>query len=115
MSTLLAEWAVRESVHFSHSPADRFTYALQLSPAVSEPCASYTQGDLAITLPIVLAVHWASSDTISIEHTQATGDAMELRILVEKDFRCLQPRATEEETDNFPNPNPASCGPPEAI
>ena len=34
-----------------------------------------------------------------------TGAAGSLRILVEKDFACLQPRAHEDESDLFPNPD----------
>jgi hypothetical protein len=35
----------------------------------------------------------------------AAADA-ELRIVVEKDFACLTAREGEDESDNFPNPNP---------
>ena len=42
---------------------------------------------------------------VGIEHNQSIGDESALRILVEKDFRCLQPRSDDDESDNFPNQN----------
>jgi hypothetical protein len=108
---LLAEWAIRESVHFSGSPTNCMAYSLQLSPNASEASASFAQGELVVTLPVALAVQWAISDQTGIEHKQPAGDGMELRIVVEKDFRCLQPRPEEDEVDNFPNPDSTSCDP----
>ena len=107
---MIAEGAVRESVHFSTAAVDRLTYSVQLSASASAPSASRHDGDLLVTLPSALAAQWANSNQIGITHVQSLGDGGDLRIVVEKDFRCLQPRPEEDEADNFPHPDPESCG-----
>jgi hypothetical protein len=109
VSSLIAEGTVRESAHFSAAPTDRLTYSVQLSPSASAPSASY-HGDLLVVLPSALAAQWANSDEIGITYAQFLGHGSYLRIVVEKDFRCLQPRPGEDETDNFPHLDPKSCG-----
>ncbi len=110
VSTLIAEGAISESVQFSKAPTDRLKYSVQVSPSAPVPSASYNNGNILVMLPRALAEQWADSDQVGIEHTQPAGNAMELRITVQKDFRCLQPRPEEDEADNFPHPDPASCG-----
>jgi hypothetical protein len=107
---LISEGTVSEAVQFSAAPTDRLIYSVQVSHSAAVPIASYTQGELLVTLPAARAVEWADSDQVGIEHTQPA-DGIELRIVVEKDFRCMQPRPEEDEADNFPHPDPASCGP----
>jgi hypothetical protein len=109
VSGLIADGVICEAVQFSAAPADRLTYSVQVSHSAALPLASYTHGELLVTLPAARVVEWADSDQVGIEHTQAA-DGIELRIVVEKDFRCLQPRPEEDEADNFPHPDPASCG-----
>jgi len=108
--SLVAEGVVRESVHFSAAPVDRLTYSVQLSTSMSTPSASRHNGDLVVMLPRALAVQWANSGQTGITHVQSLGNRGDLRIVVEKDFRCLQPRPEEDEADNFPHPDPESCG-----
>jgi hypothetical protein len=106
---LISEGTVSEAVQFSAAPTDRLTYSVQVSDSAAVPFASYTHGELLVTLPAARAVEWADSDQVGVEYTDAA-DGMELRIVVEKDFRCLQPRPEDDEVDNFPHPDPASCG-----
>ena len=64
-----------------------------------------------IRVPEAQALRWAESDQVGMLAEQAT-PAGPLVILIEKDFQCLQPRdpaLREDDTDAFPNPNPA-CG-----
>jgi len=110
VSSLIAEGTLRESVYFSAAPADCLTYSVQLSASASVPSASHNHGGLVLTLPRELAEQWANSEQTGITHSQSLGDGSDLRIVVEKDFRCLQPRPEEDEADNFPHPDPESCG-----
>lgn len=110
VTALITDGAISESVQFSAAPMDRLTYSVQLSLRASEPSASYNNGGILVTLPRGLAVQWAGSDQVGIEHAQSMEQGSELRIAVEKDFRCLQPRPQEDEADNFPHPDPTSCG-----
>jgi len=70
---LIAEGAVRESVHFSTAAVDRLTYSVQLSASASAPSASRHDGDLLVTLPSALAAQWANSDHLDLFSTDAHG------------------------------------------
>jgi hypothetical protein len=110
VATLIAEGAIEESMRFSAVPTDRLTYSVQLSASAPAPSAGHDNGGLLVTLPRALAVRWANSGQTGIEYAQSLGNGSALRIAVEKDFRCLQPRPREDEVDNFPHPDPGSCG-----
>jgi hypothetical protein len=43
---------------------------------------------------------------VTLAGTQPAAQDAELRIVIEKDFACLTVREGEDESDNFPNPNP---------
>ena len=51
---------------------------------------------------------WASSDQVGIEGEQVIDNQTSLRILIEKDFACID--ATDEQNaDTFPNPLAEKC------
>ena len=53
---------------------------------------------------------WADDERVGFEAEQALdGEMGALRILVEKDFRCLAPREGEDDSDAYPNPSPGEC------
>jgi hypothetical protein len=48
--------------------------------------------------------NWASTEKAGFETQQEIGNGKSLRILVEKDFACLERRDGEDESDAFPHP-----------
>jgi len=52
----------------------------------------------------VAALLGAQPDEVSLQAEQPLGDGENLKLLVEKDFRCLSPREGEDDADLFPNP-----------
>jgi hypothetical protein len=72
---------------------------------VEQPTASFSNQLINITIPASLGMAWANSDQVGIEHETLFGNGQSLRILVEKDFKCLTERSGEDESDHFPNPN----------
>lgn len=82
---------------------------------VSDPVAALEAGpaDVAtvrVTLPRELGTAWATTDQVTIEAHQRLdrGSAAEgraLRLLIEKDFKCLAPRDDEDQSDAFEHPN----------
>lgn len=58
---------------------------------------------VTVTLPADATRRWAASDEEGIEATQPH-DAGALRIVVQKDFACLAPRAGDDDVDTFPHP-----------
>ena len=97
---------VRDTVHFGGGIG--LSYALESDSRAREPRARFADGTIAVVLPAAIAQRGAASDQVSIEGEQAIDGPEPLRILVEKDFACLQPRPHEDDSDMFPNPEAAS-------
>jgi hypothetical protein len=115
VSRLLAREKVSESVHFSASAACLLTYSLEACERATEVSAQFESGELLVHVPALLAESWGNTDQVGIEHTQRTTEGRTLRIVIEKDFRCLQSRPEEDESDNFAHPQQtAACAPSDA-
>ena len=83
----------------------KFNYALESSPASVNPAAFYSENEIRVRLPETVVLAWATTEQVSIEGEQILDDGEKLSILVEKDFACLVPRAGEDESDMFANPD----------
>jgi len=81
-----------------------FRYVLESSPATVDCSASFNDGVLTVKLPQAEVQSWAESDAVSIVAEQWLDDGSKLSLLVEKDFACLTPRETEDDSDKFPHP-----------
>jgi hypothetical protein len=64
---------------------------------------------IVVRVPGDMARRWAESEEAGIEAVQKVGQGAELKILLEKDFECLQP-VKESQADAFANPK-KGCGP----
>ena len=73
-------------------------YRLESSQDARQPAASFAEGLLRVVLPNDLAQRWATGQDVGI-----TADCGNVRLLIEKDFRCLHGEEADE-TDRFPNP-----------
>ena len=87
------------------APGQTFRYALHLAAAVPVPTAEFdAAGGLHVLLPAAAARAWADSpDHVSIRADQPAGDGAMLRLLVEKDFQCMD-GTDPADADVFPNP-----------
>ena len=94
---------VEERVNFGPST---LTYALEkmTSGLIS---ARFADNCITVFLSEAKAKEWASTDRTGFENIAPTEHGESLRILVEKDFKCITPRPGEDESDNFENPNGA--------
>ena len=80
-----------------------FRYVLEATDTVSSPQGTVTSRGIKVQVPIADAVRWVSTDQVGIEGEQLVNNRATLRILIEKDFACID--ATEEQNaDTFPNP-----------
>ncbi len=82
----------------------RFDYVLECSAEIERPEASFVGSAMTVRLPHADVVRWADSDQVSIRAEQTVDAEQILKILVEKDFACLSPRADEDESDLFAHP-----------
>jgi hypothetical protein len=102
---LAAAGQVSDSVCFG---AERcLGYRVTADAASPELKAVYGTDLIDVRVPAARVAAWARSNSeVSIEGDQVLSDADgdSLRILVEKDFACLQPRAGEDDSDMFAHP-----------
>jgi hypothetical protein len=57
-----------------------------------------------VRLPEDRIREWATGSEVGIEAEQPAGSTSTLRILIEKDFKCLHQDDANENNDTFPNP-----------
>ena len=101
---LTATGKLESWIQFTPSAAERLGYAIEVSSHCSDVRASCADNLISVSIPANLASTWASTNQIGIEREQPAADGSVLRIVVEKDFRCLQARPGEDESDNYSNP-----------
>lgn len=84
---------------------DRSLDYVLVSADIEAPRARFDGDRIEVAIPHAIARSWAESEQVSIEaeHALASGEA--LRLLIEKDFKCLAPRPGEDDSDAFPNPD----------
>jgi hypothetical protein len=99
---LETEGEVAEQVHFGGGA--KLTYRLLTSASGAEISANYRDNVIDIRIPREAAATWAHTDQVTLSHSEPVLDG-ELRVVIEKDWNCLAPRADEDESDHFPHPD----------
>jgi hypothetical protein len=97
---LADQGSVADAVNFS--PESRLEYRVRRAP-VATLTAHYDSSAIEVCVPDEMALEWAASDLVTLEYTRHTPEG-DLRLIIEKDFTCLVPRAGEDESDHFPHP-----------
>ena len=103
---LAEDGLVEERTEFAPG-APALVYALRTSegPGVS---ATFEGGRIIVSVPRTMARQWAAGDQVGLEGSQPVG-AGSLRILIEKDFECMDAAPGESQADAFPTPRGARC------
>lgn len=81
---------------------DHLAYSVQLSD-VADPQVMYDDRGIKLLIPESIGRHWASSDEVGIYAEQKIGEEAVLKIILEKDFKCLD-NTSEDQSNMFPNP-----------
>jgi hypothetical protein len=100
---LAAGTSIVEKTHF---PGAVLTYRLDVSEN-SGISATFDNSSLVISLPKPKVLDWASSDEVSLHAEQDLSGSGALSLLIEKDFKCLEPghhRDCEDDEDTYPHP-----------
>lgn len=84
-------------------PEQTLRYRVEVVPG-GRLAAAFSGSRLRLTVPSDRVQRWSGGDEVAIAGEQAIGGGQTLKILLEKDFHCLAPRAGEDESDLFPNP-----------
>ena len=86
------------------SETQPLVYRVVLSPDAPETQVSFDQGMITVLIPEAAGRRWAESDEVGIYATTQWG----LRLTVEKDFRCLDSGARDEdESHSYDHPGSA--------
>jgi hypothetical protein len=85
-------------------PNTKFTYVLGSSAYLTEPEARFDSDGMTVLLPATIAEPWYTNDQITIAHLMDNGHPGGLKLLIEKDFACLD-HTDEDQSDQYPNPN----------
>ena len=89
-------------------PGLAFWYAVEMSPAPRErPRAFYAAGRLKIRIDPEDAEDWLAGDRVGFDHLQDVEGGV-VRVLLEKDFACIDRPAGEEADDAYAFPNPSA-------
>jgi hypothetical protein len=96
--------SVEETIEFGLQPYQQLVYTLQSSSEIKLIKAEFESNRLTVFVPEVEGKRWAQTNQIGIENEQSLGEGKQLRILIEKDFACLDQRPGEDESDAFANP-----------
>ncbi|MFN0215471.1 MAG: DUF7009 family protein [Saprospiraceae bacterium] len=98
-----------ESTCFGPADGQTFVYALEPKEGIDALQASFADGKITLYLPADAAKTWYSEARIGFENEQEVGPGVFLKMLLEKDFACLDD-THEDQADKYPNPN-AACQP----
>lgn len=95
---------VEEFTTFDIARRQRLEYVLRSSDDAKEVAATFDEGRLVVRIPAEQIRAWASTDQVGIEAFQKVSEDETLRILVEKDFECIDAPVHESQADAFPRP-----------
>lgn len=96
---------VEEAIEFGLEPHRQFVYALESGSEFEEIQAKFENNQITVFMPKTQADEWTRAAQVGMQIEQMIGDEKTLRLLIEKDFACLEPRAGEDERDVFPHPS----------
>lgn len=92
---------VSETIVFGVNPTETLTYSLRTSAEVLEISAQMIDSQIEIFLPLLTAERWADSDEVGLYGLQEIGELAILKIVVEKDFICVDRPLDEDNEDAF--------------
>src|SRR5262249_50615506 len=109
LAQLVDTGRAEDSLAFGPGSHQRFSYAVEIAPAVpGRPSVDYLDGRILIQICRPDVETWAGTDLVGFDNSQAT-DAGAVRLVLEKDFACVDRTAGEEEDDAWAFPNPSTA------
>ena len=88
---------VEEAIEFGIEPHQRFVYRLESAPEIATMQAMIENNLITILVPKQQADDWTQTTQTGIETELNIGGGKTLRLLIEEDFACLEPRAGEDD------------------
>ena len=92
---------IEEKTEFDYGS---FGYSLQTDSSIETLDAVINNNTMTVLLPATVAQEWPDNNTVSHTHTKRLKNGSSLLLLVEKDFKCIDAPAHEDQSDNYENP-----------
>lgn len=80
------------------------TYSIVVRDNIENLSVDFKDNNIILSFPATEADIWNDSDRITYEHSMVLENGERLKILLEKDFVCLD-HSDEDQSDNYANPN----------
>jgi hypothetical protein len=107
---------VMETIQFGASPAAQLSYMLEADREAQEISASFIDNKVTVSIPDLMARNWVDSDEVSLKSEQSIENGKQngtsenvLKLLIEKDFVCVDRKNDADNADTFPHPT-GKCG-----
>ena len=95
---------VSETIVFGSNPAEHLTYSLRVSENAGEISAQVSGNKIEILLPLNSAENWTDTNGVGLYAEQKISDQTSLKIVIEKDFVCVERPLDADNKDAFPHP-----------
>ena len=95
---------VSETIVFGINPTETLAYSLRTSAEASEISAQIIDNQIKIFLPFLMAENWANSNEVGLYAEQKISNLAVLKIIIEKDFVCIDRPLDADNADAFPHP-----------
>ncbi len=112
---------VSETIRFGASPAAELSYILETDEEIKQITTDFTDNQITVKIPDEIARNWVETDEVTLESEQPIENGKQsgagkngeseivLKILIEKDFVCLDRKNDPDNSDAFPHPT-GKCG-----
>ena len=94
---------IKEEICFGNSSSEKLSFVLKT--ALSEKFEIVWKDNMiTVLVPASLSTRWTDTDLVGIEEEVHTSSKQVVKVLIEKDFKCLDGVGVDNE-DAYPNPN----------
>lgn len=112
---------VTETIQFGASPSAQLSYILEADSQAQQITTQFTGNQITVTVPVKEARKWVESEQVTLMSEQPIENGKQnstgrdgkpeivLKILIEKDFVCLDRKNDPDNSDAFPHPT-GKCG-----
>ena len=90
---------------YTHMPGGTLSYMLRSERGIDNLSAHLEGNCIVISMPGTLAAAWPANDVVGYKNTITSENNNSLSLLVEKDFKCIDAPAEEDQSDNYEHPN----------
>jgi hypothetical protein len=101
LETLLRQGSLTERLVVDPASGAGIEFRLELAQGIDALELAAQKSGCAIRVPHAMAIAWAASSEVGLHGETAWG----VRLIVEKDFACLEPRPGEANDGTFPRPS----------